>query len=77
MSRLRGFADLQRLPEDERIAVIVASALDGNTVGVLVDDEPKADRYVEKLNGQLRVRVIGRTSQPNGTVLIRVGPTVS
>lgn len=77
MSRLRGFADLHRLPEDERIAVIVAAALDGNTVGVLVDDEPKADRYVEKLSGQARVRVIDRTPGPNGTVMVRVGPLVS
>jgi hypothetical protein len=73
---MKAFADLADLPEDERIAIIVRTASAGNVVGVVVDDDQAADRYIRKLNA--RVRVIDRQAGPvKGTVLIRVGPKES
>lgn len=51
---MKGYSDLSSLPEDERIKVIGEAAMQGNQVGVPVDEEgpdgyEKADRYVKKL----------------------------
>jgi ABC-type Fe3+ transport system substrate-binding protein len=73
--RPKGFADLADLPEDERIAIIAATAKGGAIVGVCVDDEiAKVERYIRKITA-LGVRVIDRTSGPvKGVVTLRVGP---
>lgn len=71
---MRGFSDLADLPEDDRIRIIADAAMTGATVGFVVDDDTKADRYIQKLGGY-RVRVIDRGPGPvRGTVLVRVGP---
>ena len=73
---MKAYADLADLPEDVRIAMIVAAA-QTQIVGFFVDDEAKADRYIKKLGD--RVRVIER--KPNvlvkGTVFVKVGPKES
>ncbi len=73
---MKAFADLADLPEDERIAIIAATAAT-QIVGFFVDDDVKADRYLRKLGD--RVRVIERKSDllVKGTVFIKVGPKES
>lgn len=62
----KAFADLHRLPEDERIVVIgeYCLARPSEKVAICVDDEPdKPERYKRKLEAkypQLRVKVAGR-----------------
>lgn len=71
---LMGFTDLADLPEDDRIRIIADAAMTGATVGFIVDDAPKADRYIQKL-GAYRVRIIDLGPGPvPGSVLVRVGP---
>lgn len=73
-----GFADLADLPEDERIAIIARTAAAGNIVGVFIDDDATADRYIDKLVQRYPVRIVDR--KPGGigsTVLLRVGPKES
>ncbi len=73
---MKAFADIADLPEDERIAII-AEASRTKIVGFFVDDDAKADRYIQKLGD--RVRVIERKSNVlvNGTVFVKVGPRES
>jgi hypothetical protein len=73
---VKGYADLADLPEDDRITSIGKTAAAGNVVGVVVDDDAKADRYIKKLSRRFpNVRVIDRGAGPvAGTVLVRVGP---
>jgi hypothetical protein len=70
---MKAFADLADLPEDERIAVIAATA-QTQVVGFFVDDDVKADRYIRKLGD--RVRLIERKPDVlvKGTVFVKVGP---
>ena len=71
---MKAFADLADLPENDRIAII-AKAAEEHIVGFVVDDEPKADRYIDKLKAYPLVRFIDRGKGPvKGTVLVRVGP---
>lgn len=68
------YSDLGDLDEDDRIQIIADTAGTGATVGFVVEDDRKADRYVRKL-GTYRVRVIDRGPGPvPGSVLVRVGP---
>ena len=72
---MKAYADLYELPEDERIRVIAEAAAAGNVVGFVVEDETKADRYVNKLAAYSKVRVIDRGAGPvKDTVMVRVGP---
>lgn len=73
---MKGYADLADLPEDERIAIIAATA-QTQIVGFFVDDDVKADRYIRKLGD--RVRVLERKADVlvKGTVFIKVGPKES
>ena len=74
---MRAYADLFGLPEDERIRVIAEVAASGEVVGFVVEDDAKADRYVEKLKAY-PVRLIDRMRGPvAGTVMVRVGPKES
>lgn len=75
---MKAYADLGDLPEDERIALIAATAARGNVVGVVVEDDPlKVDRYVKKLMAY-PVRIIDRKVGPvKNTILVRVGPKES
>ena len=80
---MKGYADLAELKEDDRITTIgkavmnaPASSADAPLViAVVVDDHPKADRYVEKLQKQFPgIRIIDRFDGPvPNTVTIRVG----
>lgn len=74
---MEGYADLADLPEDQRIAIIgrvVTEQL--KTVGFFVDDDEKADRYIEKLTTSFKVRVLERKRDVlvKNTVFVRVGP---
>lgn len=72
---IRAFSDLADLPEDERIDIIAAAALD-NIVGFIVDDETKADRYIEMLKKYPNITIFDKKPGPiKGTILVRVGPT--
>lgn len=74
---MKGYADLADLPEDQRIALIARAAAAGNIVGVFVDDDAAADRYIAKLT-KYGVRIIDR--KPGvvaNTVMFRVGPKES
>jgi hypothetical protein len=57
---MKAFADLADLPEDERIRIIGQTAEQGQRVGFFVDDDAKADRYIQKLTSQFRVEVVDR-----------------
>jgi hypothetical protein len=74
---MKAYADLASLPEDERIAIIGQTA-STSIVGFFVDDDAKADRYIEKLK-KYPVRLIERRSDVlvRGTVFVRVGPKES
>ncbi len=74
---MKGYADLADLPEDERIEIIARTAAAGEIVGFVVDDDPKAERYIRKLR-RFDVRVIDKKAGPvRGTVMVRVGPKES
>lgn len=71
---MKAFADLADLPEDDRIRVIGETAEQGQRVGFFVDDDAKADRYVEKLTRLYRVQVVDRKRDVlvNHTVFVAV-----
>lgn len=73
---MKAFADIADLPEDDRIALIAATAAT-QIVGFFVDDDVKADRYIKKLGK--RVRLIERKSNlpVEGAVFVKVGPKES
>lgn len=76
--KLRGYADLHQLTEDERIQVIGEHVVRQNEIiGVCVDAQPgKAGRYVKKLREnfpQLEVFDVFDGPTP-GVVTIKVGP---
>ncbi len=74
---MRAYADLADLLEDERIAIIAATAAAGEIVGIVVDDDAKATRYIDKLKAY-PVRFIDRQPGPvKNTVLVRIGPKES
>lgn len=71
---MKTFADLADLPEDERIRIIGETAEQGQRVGFFVDDDAKADRYIEKLTKRFRVHVVDRQRDVlvNNTVFVAV-----
>lgn len=71
---MKAFADLADLPEDERIRIIGQTAETGERVGFFVDDDVKADRYIEKLTRKFRVQVVERKRNllVNNTVFVAV-----
>lgn len=70
---MKAYADLADLPEDERIRAIADTAMHGHTgVAFVVEDDAKADRYIEKLK-KFNVHVAARGEGPvAGTVFVRV-----
>ncbi len=69
------YADLYALAEDDRITIIGQQVEKGLTVGFVVEDNDKADRYIEKLMNRFPVDVVARGSSPvKGTILVKVGP---
>lgn len=67
------YADLVDLPEDERIVAIGRAAESGKRVAFIVDNEAKAERYIEKLTAQFDVHVTQRMAGPvQGTVSVVV-----
>jgi hypothetical protein len=73
---VKSFADLSGDPEDTRIAVVGHAAEDA-IIGFIVEDDAKADRYLEKLIARHRVRLVDRRPGPLGTILVRIGPRES
>jgi SH3-like domain-containing protein len=72
---VKGFADLADMPEDDRIAIIVRTVLQGKTVGVALEREPeKIARYKAKLRAAGVVILDERPSEIAGVVFLRVGP---
>jgi hypothetical protein len=72
---MKAYADLADLPEDDRIHIIGKTAEAGNLTGFVVEDDEKADRYIEKLKRWHRVNILDRGPGPiRGTILVRVGP---
>jgi hypothetical protein len=72
------YADLHEISEDERIAMIAASA-EQKLVGVILEkDEPeKVARYIEKLTTKYSVRHVDTVPGPLSTVvLVRFAPKV-
>jgi hypothetical protein len=58
------YADLADMPEDDRIAIIGQTAEGGKRVAFIVEDDAKADRYIEKLTKRFRVSVAKRLDGP-------------
>ncbi len=76
---MKGYADLASLPEDDRIAVIRETVAQGISVGIFVDDDEKADRYIEKLGAAVAVldrRKPGSVLNVRNAVFIKFGPRV-
>jgi hypothetical protein len=74
------FADIADLPEDRRIELIGHRAVDHNeTVGFIVEDNKKADRYIDKLKAKHpNIRLIYRGPGPvPDTILVKVGPALN
>lgn len=72
---MKGYADLADLPEDDRIRIIGKTVMQDQIVGFFVDDDTKADRYIDKLARWFpRVEVAERKRDVlvNNTVFIRV-----
>lgn len=64
------FVDLALLKEDEQIRAIAGVVACGLETGFFVDDEVKADRFIQKLGGSCRV--VFRGPGPGGTVFVKV-----
>jgi predicted DNA repair protein MutK len=75
MTKKPAFADIAGLPEDDRIDIIGHNAVTHKkVVGFIVEDDAKADRYLQKLTAKFPgIQVIYRGSWRN-TVLVKVGP---
>ena len=75
---MKGYSDLADLPEDERIQIIGAYAMEGNIVAFAVDSDPSlvtARRYFTKLKKQFPgIRHIDTSLGPPGVAIVRVGP---
>ncbi len=62
---MKGYADLFHLHEDARIEIIGKRAASGERVGVVVEDNAKADRYIKKLTKLFpSVEVVDRGDGP-------------
>lgn len=72
-----GYADLGPLSEGKRIETIGDAAMRlRKTVGFIVDDSEKADRYIAKLKAKFPgIVILGRFDGPGkGVVTVKVGP---
>lgn len=69
------YADLHDLSEDGRIETIARVIATGKSVAFIVEDDDKADRYLEKLRAvDPRVTVLARGKGPvAGTIAVKVG----
>lgn len=70
---MMAYFDLHSLSEDERISVLgqQATTHPGEILAFFVEDDPKADRYIRKLQASFpKIRIIDRTPSM-GTVLVR------
>lgn len=66
--------DLADMPEDEQISAIRAAIAEGLVVGVFVDNNEKADRYLRKIGP---VAVLARKKDlVKGSVFLKLGPRV-
>lgn len=71
---MTAYADVADHPEDDRIRMIGKAASAGALVGFIVEDDPKADRYIAKLAKMFPlVSVVDRMPGPvKNTILVRV-----
>lgn len=75
--------DLISLSEDQRITLIGTQAMKDKSeegVGFIVDDDAKADRYIEKMKKEFPgIRVVLRMiiTPESGLVFVRMGPPVN
>ena len=71
------YQDLVHLPEDDRIAVLGQVAEQGQIAAFIVEDDDKADRYIQKLQERFKIQVLSRTPGRVGAdqvVAVRIGP---
>lgn len=69
------YADLKNLSEDERITLIGRTAtVHKKTIGVIVDDQQKADRYKQKLTAQFPDLEVICEFNFAGSRVVKVGP---
>lgn len=69
------YSDLKNLSEDERITLIGrAATVHKKIIGVIVDDQKKADRYIKKLTAQFPDIEIISQFPLAGSITIKVGP---
>lgn len=74
---MKGYSDLAKLPEDERIRIIGESATAGNRVAIVLEaEQAKISRYVKKITEQFpAVELVASNSGPiAGTVALYFGP---
>lgn len=66
------YYDLAALSESDRLDIIGKTAEAGNRVAFFVDDDEKADRYIQKLKARFKVTVADRGPGPDGCVVVTV-----
>jgi len=72
------YCDLKALAEDDRIATIARTVLQlGKSVGFLVDDDAKADRYCAKLTERFPEITVAARLPMQGGILVRVEASIS
>jgi hypothetical protein len=75
--RMPPFADLHKLPEDERIDLIGHYTMhETKTIGFVVEDDEKADRYIAKLKAKFPGIVVDARFPLAGQVCIRLKSSV-
>lgn len=77
---MKAYVDLGDMGEDARCRLIAQTIDQGHTPGFIVEDDAKADRYLEKIRAAAHVTVCerSRTPGPGGVgVLVVVGRHVS
>jgi hypothetical protein len=59
----RAIVDLFKLPEDERITVIVDCIRTGGRIGILLEDEKLAPGKIERYIRKVKERVVGVSAE--------------
>ena len=75
MKNMPPFSDLYKLKEDDRIDLIGHCAMHKlMTVGFVLEDDAKAERYIAKLKAKFPQIVIHEKGPLKGLVMVKVGP---
>ena len=76
----KAYVDCQALDEDTRIQLIGATVMGGrNVVGVVVETQEKADRYVAKLKEKFPAIIVKDKGTPLGKklgIVVKLAPPV-